>query len=319
MINSKVIFFGTSEFAIPTLVTLVKEDYEIVAVITTPDEPVGRKQVLTPPPVKVIAEKFGLKIFQPQKLNGDKKLVSCLVSLEPDIGIIASYGKIIPSKILDLSKRGFLNIHPSLLPKYRGPSPIQYALLNGEKETGVTIMKIDEQVDHGPILAIENLKLKIENLKYMELHDELAKMGAELLIKILPGYLAGKIRPVEQDHDKATFTKIIKKEDGRIDWHKTAQEIYNQFRAFHFWPGIWTSWQGRVLKITDCKISTEQPYHGHDEEYVAQVYNEDGITFVPCSQGHIQILRLQLEGSKEMSITNFLSGHRDFMGSKLDN
>ncbi len=313
MNKDKIVFFGTSEFAVPSLEALIKEGYEIMAVITTPDEPTGRKQILTPPSVKIVAQKLGLKILQPKSL----KIENLKFKIpDADVGVIASYGKIIPLEILNQPKYGFINIHPSLLPKYRGPSPIQYTLLNGDEETGVTIMKVDAQVDHGLILA-KSQKLNIQNEKFQELHNELAKIGAELLIKTLPDYLAGKIEPMEQDHNQATFTKIIKKEDGKIDWHKSAQEIYNQFRAFDVWPGIWTMWNDKILKITDCKISAEQSYHNHDREYIAQVYNEDGIIFVPCSNGHIQILRLQLEGGKEMPITDFLSGHKDFVGSKL--
>lgn len=312
----KIIFFGTSDFAVPALEALVKEGYEIAAVITTPDEPVGRKQTITPPPVKITAQKLDLKILQPEKLKNNKELVSCLLPLEPDIGIIASYGRIIPFEILDLPKRGFLNIHPSLLPKYRGPSPIQNVLLSDDRETGVSIMKVDEQVDHGPVLAY-SLELIADSEKYEDLYGKLAKIGADLLVKILPDYLSGKIRPVAQDHSQATFTKFIKKADGRIDWHKTAGEIYNQFRAFHLWPGIWTSWQGKTLKITDCKISDRQAYHGHDEIYISKVYQEDDEVYVPSGIGHIDILRVQLEGGKEMFITDFLAGHKDFIGSKL--
>lgn len=313
---TKIIFFGTSEFAVPVLEALVKAGYDVAVLITTTDEPVGRKQILTPPPVKIAAQKLDLNFLQPDKLRGDSLLANKLVSLQADIGIVASYGKIIPPDIIKLPKHGMLNIHPSLLPKYRGPSPIQYALLNGDEETGVTIMKIDEGVDHGPIVA-QSEKLKTQNKLYEELHDELAQLGAELLIKTLPDYLAGKIEPVEQDHSQATFTKIIRKEDGQIDWHKTAKEIYNQFRAFHLWPGIWTKYDGKILKITDCKVSESQPYHNHDEVYIGKVYEENNEIYIPCQVGHLNPLRVQLEGGKDMIIKQFLSGHKNFVGSKL--
>lgn len=282
--KTKIIFFGTSEFAVPALEALVKEGYSVVAVITAPDKPVGRKQILTPPPVKLAAEKLGLKILQPEKLKGNQKLISLLAyKLAADVGVVASYGKIIPKEILEIPKHGLLNIHPSLLPKYRGPTPIQSALLNGDTETGVTILEVDEQVDHGPIL--KNGKWKMENgIKYEELENQLAKLGAELLIKILPDYLKGKIKPKGQDHSKATFTKLLKKSDGEIDWNKSAQEVYDKFRAFHRWPGIWTTWQGKILKITDCKISGDK----------------------------IEILRLQPAGGKDMALKEFLTGHPDF-------
>ena len=322
---NRIIFFGTSEFAIPALGALANIGYDIVVVITTPDEPAGRKQILTPPPIKVAARKLGLAITQPTKLKGNSELIAYSLKLKVNIGIVAAYGKIIPPELINLPEHGILNIHPSLLPKYRGPSPIQAAILNGERETGVTILKIDEEVDHGPIIAKSPKRKVKSDEKFRELHEDLAKIGANLLIKILPDYLAGKIKPVEQDHSQATFTKIIKKENGRIDWHQEAKQTYNQYRAFHLWPGIFTSVKRKaksekqqILKITDCKVSDRQPYHGHDEIYIGKVYQEDDEIYVPCSIGHLDILRVQLESGKEMPIRDFLSGHRDFIGSLLE-
>lgn len=315
--DQRIIFFGTSAFAIPVLETLVKEKYRVVAVITTPDEPTGRKQILTPPPIKLAAQRLGLPVLQPLNLKDPDFLKVINYELKVDLGIVAAYGKIIPSELINSLEHGIINIHPSLLPKYRGPSPIQSAILNGEQETGVTIIKIDQQVDHGPILA-QSEKWKTQNKKYKELHDELAVLGAELLIKTLPDYLAGKIKLVEQDYSQVTFTKIIKKEDGRINWHQEAQQIYNQFRAFHVWPEICTTWKDKILKVTDCQVSENQPYHGHEKIYIGVVYEENGMIYVPCGKGHIEIQRVQLEGGKEMPINDFLSGHRDFIGSLLE-
>ncbi len=344
--KTKVLFLGASDFAVPALEALIRADYQIVAVITTPDEPAGRKQVLTPPPIKAAAIRLGIGVLQPLKLKDPTfiKLLTTNYSLQTILGIVASYGKIIPPEIINLFPKGILNIHPSLLPEYRGSSPIQSALLNGDEETGVTIIKIDEEVDHGPIVA-KSEKRKAKNRRYRELHDGLARLGAELLIKILPDYLAGKIKPAEQDHSRATFTKKIAKEDGRIDWRKDAKQIYNQFRAFHVWPGIWTIWRPAAdvapafgsksqkafgtgaqrtgnlgtgaLKITDCKISESQPYHGHEKIYIGVVYEEDGTIYVPCAKGHLELLRVQLEGAKEMPIRDFVRGHGDFIGSLL--
>ena len=311
--NSKsIIFFGTSEFAIPILEALHKESYEIVAVVTTPDSAIGRKQILTPPPIKVTAQKLGFEILQPQSL----KIGSLKNSLEvenlklkiadADVGVVASYGKIIPKEIISSFPKGILNIHPSLLPKYRGPSPIQHALFNGDKETGITIILLDEKVDHGPVVARQESKI-INYELWEELHNKLAKMGAELLVKTLPDYLAGKIKPKPQENSRATFTKIITKEDGKINWHKKAKEIHNQFRAFHKWPGIYTLWQDKILKIIDCKI-----YLGVQLPS-GKIYQENEHLFVPCSKGRIELLKLQFEGGKVLTTKEFINGYGKFL------
>ncbi|MGD0977197.1 MAG: methionyl-tRNA formyltransferase [Minisyncoccia bacterium] len=288
--NGKIIFFGTSEFAVPALEAFFNAGYEIGAVITTPDEPVGRKQILTPSPVKFCAEKLGLKILQPQKLDSEflKILQTTNHKLPTTLGIVASYGKIIPKEIIDSFPLGILNIHPSLLPKYRGPSPIQTQILNGETEIGVTIIKIDELVDHGPIVAEQESRIMNHEL-FEDAQNKLSRIGTNLLVKILPDYISGKIKPIEQNHDLASFTKKTSKEDGKIDWNKPAEQIYDQFRAFHKWPGVWTIWKNKILKITDLRVQN----------------------------GKIEILRLQLEGGKEMSLKEFVAGHKDFIVGKL--
>jgi methionyl-tRNA formyltransferase len=288
--NGKIIFFGTSEFAVPALEALFNAGYEIGAVITTPDEPVGRKQILTPPPVKVSAKKLGLKIFQPLRLDSEflKILQTTNYKLPTILGIVASYSKIIPGEIIDSFPLGILNIHPSLLPKYRGPSPIQTQILNGETEIGVSIIKIDELVDHGPIVAEQESRIMNHEL-FEDVQNKLSRIGANLLVKILPDYISGKIKPIEQNHKQATFTKKISKEDGKIDWNKPAEQIYDQFRAFHKWPGVWTIWKNKILKITDLHVQN----------------------------GKIEILRLQLEGGKEMSLKEFVAGHKDFIVGEL--
>lgn len=317
--DSKIIFFGTSEFAIPALSALKNEGYEIVAVITNPDEPVGRKKVLTPPPVKIAAEKYGIKILQPEKLRNNPELAEQLKNLlnakrstlNASIGIVAAYGKIIPVEIINLPRLGILNIHPSLLPKYRGPTPIQTTILNGEKETGVTIIKIDEEVDHGPIL--ESRKWKIESrIKFEELSNELAKFGAELLIKILPDYLAGKITPQPQDHSRATFTKKFTRDDAKINWSKTAGKIDRQIRALNPEPGVWTTWNGKMLKILEAKITDERSGQN------GQVFQDENKTAVGTAEGLIILKTIQLEGKKAMSAEDFVKGNRDFIGSILE-
>ncbi len=215
----KIIFIGTPEFGAIVLDGLVNNGYGPILVATAPDKPVGRKAVLTPPPVKLLAEKYKIPALQPEKIENCKLKIE---NLKPDLGITAAYGKIIPKDILDIPKSGFINIHPSLLPKYRGPSPIQTAILNGDKETGVSIILMDEKMDSGPIVAMSNVKCQMSNVTHKELEKKLANLGTELLLKTIPRWLKGEIKPIPQDESKATYTKIFKKDDGKIDWKKPA-------------------------------------------------------------------------------------------------
>lgn len=283
----RIIFFGTSQFAVPALKALVETKHDIVGVITQADKPTGRKQILSPSPVKILAEQQNIKVLQPKTLKDDSVFEE-FESLNPDICVIASYGKIIPKRFLDAPKHGFINIHPSLLPKYRGPSPIQTAVLNGDTKTGVAIMVVDEDMDHGPILSTENYELN-NNDYYSKITDDLAEVGAKLLIETLPKYINGEIEPVEQDHDQATFTKMFSREDGRIDWDKSAQEIYNQIRALNPEPGTWTAWKDKTINIKKAELR----------------------------DGNINIQIIQMAGKKEMDFQEFLNGYPDFDVSQL--
>jgi methionyl-tRNA formyltransferase len=305
-LKPKIIFFGTSEFAVPALKALKNEGYEIAAVITNPDEPVGRKKVLTPPPIKVATQKLGFNVLQFPSL----KIENLKLKIpNADVGVVAAYGKIIPSEIINLLKHGILNIHPSLLPKYRGPTPIQTTVLNGEKETGVTIIKIDEEVDHGGIIS--KSQIPISNDDYKTLEYKLAKLGAELLIKILPDYLDGKITLQPQDHSQATFTKKFTREDAKIDWSKTAEEIDRQIRALNPEPGTWTTWNGKILKISEAEVINKESGE------ISQVSKEENKIAVRTERGSIILKTIQLEGKKVMSAEDFVRGNRNFIGSIL--
>src|SRR3989344_3463430 len=215
----KIIFFGTSEFAVPILKSLINFGYQIEAVVTQPEKPVGRAKVIMPSPIKKVALENNILVLEPHNLKNDEIFFHNFHKLSPDICIIASYGKIIPARYLEMPTYGFINIHPSLLPKYRGPSPIQTAILSGVEKTGVTIMKMDEQVDHGEIVSCIMYHVS-KDKNYKEIAVDLAKLGAELLIDTLPKYMAGEIKPQEQNHAEATFTKMLMRENGRIDWNK---------------------------------------------------------------------------------------------------
>ncbi len=313
--DAEIIFWGTPEFAIPVFEALVKNGYSIVAVVTNPDEPKGRKQILTPPPVKVYAEKYGIPVFQPPSL----KIENWKLKIpDADLYIVAAYNKIIPQDILDRPKLGALGIHPSLLPHWRGPSPIQHAILKGDTETGVTIFKVDEKMDHGPILANSKFKIQNSKIRYKELHDILAKVGAELLISTLPKWINGKIKPVPQDETLATYSKILKKEDGRIVWAKPASAIERQVRAFEEWPGSYTFWQKNGhslrLEIEEAEaITQEKPYGTAD---LVWQHDVDSL-LVQTGSGSVKVFKLHPEGRKSMGVRAFLNGHSDIIGATL--
>lgn len=311
MSKIKIILIGTSEFA-AHIFEHIFDKINIIAVITTPDKPAGRKQILTLSPVKIWAEKNNLPVFsQIEKIK----------QLKPDLVIVTAYGQIIPKQILDIPKYGALNIHPSLLPKYRGASPIQATILNGDKETGVTIILMDEKMDHGNIVA----KSKVKNhayrqagqkskVTYEELSNQLADVAANLLIKTLPNWVAGEIKAKLQDHSKATFTKIIKKEDGKIDWNKSAEEIERQIRAFHQWPTAYTFWNDKQLKILEANCTSLNDVH----KKIGEVFLSDNKQLAIQTRNGILIPeQVQLEGKKPMTAKDFLNGHPEIIGTIL--
>ncbi|MBI2507100.1 MAG: methionyl-tRNA formyltransferase [Candidatus Niyogibacteria bacterium] len=234
------IFFGTSEFAIPILDALKNKGWLPKLVVATPDRPAGRKLKLKSSPVKMWAEKNGIPVIQPENLKNPDTFQK-LTDTKCRLILVAAYGKIMPKEVLDLPEKGSLNVHPSLLPRYRGADPIRSAILAGDKKTGVTVMLMDEKMDHGPILKHETLNLKHKKYTYPELKKELAELGGKLLAETLPEWLAGEIKPKEQDHSKATYTKKITKEDGHINWSESAEIIERKIRALNPWPGTYRS------------------------------------------------------------------------------
>jgi methionyl-tRNA formyltransferase len=313
----KIVFMGTPEFGAVILEGLLKGGYEPVLVVTETDKPVGRKQIITPPPVKIAAEKFNISIEQPEEI---KNLKLKIKNLKPDLGIAAAYGKIIPKDILDIPKYGFINIHPSLLPKYRGPSPIQAAILNGDKETGVSIILMNEKMDSGDIISNSKFKIQNSNLTCTELHNKLAESGTELLLETIPKWIKGEIKPVPQDESKATYTKILTKEDGRIDWKKTAEELERRVRAFDPWPGTHTFWQAMNNEIIRVKILKARVYQSPANKtypigkVLVVPQNEIG---VQCGEDFLVVEKLQMEGRGIMNSEEFLRGHPDFAGAIL--
>ncbi len=271
----KIAFFGTPDFAVIILSELKKKGIIPELIITAPDKPKGRGMKLTPPPVKVWAEENNIEYIQPEKLDPD--FLYRLKTTNYRLFIVAAYGKILKKEILKIPRHGTLNVHPSLLPKFRGPSPIEGAILRGEKETGVTIMLLDEEMDHGGIIKNEKLKIK-SDIKAPELEKELARMGGKLLAEIIPQWLEGKIKAHEQDHTQATYTKKITKEDGLIDPTGDGETNWRKFRAFYGWPGTYffTKKKGKKIRVIVKDASFEKgefiihrvlPEGGHELDY----------------------------------------------------
>lgn len=331
----KIVFFGTSEFGAIILEKLVRTGLSPVLVVTTPDRPVGRKQVLTPPPTKVAVQKLGIPVIQPATLTisnfefliSKQSQNSNNQNIKPDLFIVAAYGKILPKEILNIPTHGTLNVHPSLLPKYRGPSPVQNAILGGDKETGVTIMLLDEKMDHGPIVANVKFQMTNDKITYPELHNQLAELGAQALIETIPLWVGGKIKPTPQDDSQATYTSILKKEDGRIDWNKEAGYIERQVRALHPWPGTFALFEGKNLKILKASVLSGTlpkpglgpcPKPGLGRITPGTVFlTTDKKLAIQCGEDALVVEELQLEGKKPMLAREFLLGHKDFLGIVL--
>jgi methionyl-tRNA formyltransferase len=276
----KIVYIATPSFGAIILEKLIKAGHKPFLVITETDKPIGRKQTIVPPPVKVLAEEYHIPVAQPEKIGLWQEE---LKKLEPDLGIIASYGQILPKEILEIPKYGFINVHPSLLPKYRGSAPIQYAILNGDDKTGVTIMRVAEKLDAGPILVQEEIAIN-QNETFLSLHDKLADLGAKLLIEALPKLIAGRLAPQDQDETKATFTKRLKIKDGLIDLKEPAEISVRKIRALNPEPGTYSIYNSKRLKILEAKVE----------------------------QGRLIINQVQLEGKKPMAFEDFLRGHKDF-------
>ncbi|WP_456342859.1 methionyl-tRNA formyltransferase [Thermovibrio sp.] len=305
----KVVFMGTPDFAVPSLKALKEAGYEIPLVITQPDKPAGRGKRLKPPPVKVEAERLGLKVYQPERIKDNEELKKILEEISPDLIVVAAYGKILPDWLLKLPKYGVINVHASLLPKYRGASPIQAALLNGERKTGITIMKVIPELDAGDVISQREVEIKKED-NAQTLHDRLAQVGAELLTETIPKFTKGEIEPKPQNHDKATYCPKITKEMGRINWERSAEEIFNMVRAFTPWPGAFTYYKGKMVKLTKVK-----PAEGKGEP--GEVIEAGKRLIVATGKGALEILRIKPEGRKEISGDEFIRGYRVRAGDRF--
>lgn len=324
----RLIYMGTPQFAVPALEALVRratpgdvlaDGYEIVAVITRPDKPSGRKQEIVYSPVKQAALAHGLEVWQPGSFKKAENQAS-LAAYRADLMIVAAFGQILPQAVLDMPRYGTLNIHASLLPKYRGSSPISEAILQGERESGVTIMVLDAGIDTGPMLLRRALPLA-ENETTASLTPRLADLGAQTLLEALPLWIGGQLVPQPQDHTQATHTRMIQKEDGRIDWTRPADLLAREVRAYIPWPTASTTWRGKSLKILDAQARPATT----DNEHAGLVSSETLVTTqgprqvlrIATGQGSLLVERLQLEGKKAMSADEFLRGNVGIVGEQL--
>jgi methionyl-tRNA formyltransferase len=303
------VFCGTPRFAVPTLEALVHAGFTVRLVVTRPDKPSGRGLALRLSPVKQSALALNLPVTQPESIKNNSEFRSQLASINPDAIIVVGYGRIIPQWMIDLPRLGNINLHASLLPKYRGAAPIQWAIARGETITGVTTMRIDAGLDTGDILLQREMPIGATDTAET-LAPALAAAGADLIVETLRALQAGRIEARPQDDSQASLAPIMKKEDGRIDFQLSAPEIRNRMRGFQPWPGVFTSFRGKNLHLWDAALSERSLVPG-------ELLAEDDRLFIGCAEGALEVLEVQLEGKKRMAARDFMHGYRPQTGEKL--
>lgn len=310
----KVVFMGTPQFSVPILEALIENGYDVLAVVTQPDRPVGRKRVLTPPPVKEAAKKHNLLVLQPEKISGSKEMDQIL-SLNHDLIITAAFGQFLPTKLLEAPKLGAINVHASLLPKYRGGAPIHHAIIQGEQETGVTIMEMVKKMDAGAILAQRSIPITSKD-DVGTMFKKLSFLGRDLLIDTLPAIVNGEVEPVPQKESEATYSPNISREEERIDWNQTAQQIDWKVRGMRPFPGAYTLLDGKRLKLWDVSVSDKQT----TKEPGTIVEIDKETVYIACGEGTVLFVNtLQPSGRGKMPAKDFLAGSGSHLkeGQKL--
>lgn len=309
MTGWRTIFMGTPEFACPTLQKLIDRGENLVAVVTQPDRPKGRGQKLMPPPVKELAEKNGIPVYQPLKVR-DPDFVSIIRELKPDVIVVVAFGQILPKTLLDIPAHGCINVHASLLPRYRGAAPLNWCIINGEAETGVTTMLMDVGLDTGDMLLVQKTPLD-ENEDITSLHDRMATLGADLLAETLDRLAAGDLVPQPQNNDDSCYAPMLKKEDGIINWNTDARSIHNKVRGLAVWPGACTTIDDVVLKIFRTRIGAGSGVPG------TVLQAAKGQFEVACQSGSLFLQELQLSGKKRLDCSSFLAGYPVSVGILL--
>jgi methionyl-tRNA formyltransferase len=308
----RVIFLGTPDFAAIPLEALAQDErYEVVGVVTQPDRPAGRGRAPEPPPIKRAALRLGLPVLQPETLR-DPAAVEQLAALRPDAGVVAAYGEILRKQVLAIPPLGYLNIHPSLLPRHRGPTPVQAAILAGDAKSGVTVMLLEAKMDSGPILAQQSVPLP-PDARAGPMTEDLFRLGSALLLEALAQYAAGTLAPVPQDDSQATYTKLLKKEDGAIDWASSAIQIERMTRAYDPWPSAQTTWRGQPFKIVAARA---HPAWRGDEAPGALLAQPDDV-WVATGAGALELLTVQPAGKRTMTANEWRHGVKGQEGARL--
>ncbi len=306
---------GTPEFASPSLARLISGGHEVAAVFTQPDKPAGRGKRLQPPPVKMLALLHGIPVHQPSKIKTNEEVRAIFESIAPDACVVVAYGKILPEWLLRIPRLGCINVHASLLPKYRGAAPINWAIANGERETGVTIMQMDAGMDTGPILASRAIEIAAEETT-PQLSERLSLMGADLLFETLPLIERGQIKPIPQTASEATYAPILKREDGLIDWNIGAREIANRVRAFQPWPGTYTGFRGSRLIVWRAQAIDTRPENTVPPATIIAI--DQSVIAVACAGPSVlHISELQVEGKRRQSARDFANGMRLTVGDRI--
>ena len=315
MNDKKIVFMGTPKFAVPVLEMLI-ENYGVDLVITQPDKKVGRKKVLTPPPVKVVALENNIKVLQPEKISTDEETYSTLKELNPDIIVTAAYGQLVPEKILEIPKHKCVNVHGSLLPKLRGGAPIQYSILEDHDKTGITIMYMVKKLDAGDMLSKVEVDI-LDSDNYETLHDKLSVAGRDLLNETLSKIFNGDINPEKQNDEEATFARNILREDEKIDWNTSARAVFNKVRALDPTPGAFTYLEGNVLKIWSSE-EVKQNFESSFDKVGTIIKQDKKNIYILCGNNTVlKVNELQVSGKKRMPVANFLSNKKDYVGTVL--
>ncbi len=310
----KVVFWGTPDFAVESLKELVNSEHDVIAVITQPDKPRGRGKKLLPTPVKEFALKNNIPVLQPEKVKGNRELYEKLKDLAPDISVVVAYGKILPKEIIEIPKYKTINVHASLLPEYRGSAPIHRALLDGKDKTGVCIMNIVEKLDAGDIYECKEVEIKEED-DIVSLHNKLAKEGAKLLVKVLKDIEEGKAKKTKQDDTKSSYAKSITKEEGKINWEKSAREIFNQIRALKVWPKAFTKFRDKEIKILSSEVVDENSLGNIGE--IVKIEKGKGFV-VQTGRGRLLIKEVQFPNSKAISGDDAVRGYHIKVGERFE-
>lgn len=314
-----IVFMGTPDFAVGTLETLINSEHDVTAVVTQPDKPKGRGGKMMFTPVKEAAVKAGIEVYQPQKVK-DAEFIGVLKKLNPDVIVVVAFGQILPKEILELPKYGCINVHASLLPKFRGAAPIQWSVIDGDEESGVTIMQMDEGLDTGDMLLVKKYKLDRKETGG-SLFDKLASFGGPMILEVLKQAEEGKLNPVKQDESKQTYAKMLSKATGEIDFSKTAVEIERLIRGLNPWPSAFTHIHGKILKIWEADVLDDEEVKAFDitkTDCGNIAYVDKNRMLISTGKGYLDVKELQLEGKKRMNIAAFLRGYKVEKGETLN-